>query len=69
MFKPGTAREVELEILAFPDKRSHRLYSCPTKLLKYSSTIITDILAKIVHLSVISGSYPLKLKKAKVIPV
>ena len=69
MFKPGTAREVELQILALPDNRSHCLYSCPTKLLKYSSTIISDILAKIVNLSVISGSYPLKLKKAKVIPL
>ena len=59
MFKPVTAREVELEMLAL----------CPTKLLKYSSTISSDILAKIVHLPVTSGSYPSKLKKAKVIPV
>ena len=69
MFKPVTAREVELEILALPNNKSHGLYSCPTKLLKYSSTIISDILAKIVNLSVRSGSYPSKLKKAKVIPV
>ena len=69
MFKPVTAREVELEILALPNNKSHGLYSCPTKLLKYSSTIISDILAKIVNLSVTSGSYPSKLKKAKVIPV
>ena len=39
MFKPGTAKEVELEILALPNNKSHGLYSCPTKLLKYSSTI------------------------------
>ena len=69
MFKPVTAREVELEILALPNNKSHGLYSCPTKLLKYSSTIISDILAKIVNLSVTSVSYPSKLKKAKVIPV
>ena len=69
MFKPITAREVELEILALPNNKSHGLYSCPTKLLKYSSTTISDILAKIVNLSVTSGSYPSKLKKAKVIPV
>ena len=69
MFKPVTAKEVELEILALPNNKSHGLYSCPTKLLKYSSTIISDILAKIVNLSVTSGSYPSKLKKAKVIPV
>ena len=37
--------------------------------MKYSSTIINDILAKIVNLSVTSGSDPSKLKKAKVIPV
>ena len=38
MFKPVTAREVELEILALPNNNSHGLYSWPTKLLKYSST-------------------------------
>ena len=73
MFKPVTAREVELEILPLPNNKSHGLYSHPTKLLKYSSTvmitiIISDILAKIVCLSVTSGSYPSKLKKAKVTP-
>ena len=46
MFKPVTAREVELEILALPNNKSHGLYSFPNKLLKYSSTIIKDILAK-----------------------
>ena len=45
MFKPVTAREFELEILALPNNKSHGLYSYPTKLLKYSSTIISDILA------------------------
>ena len=35
MFKPVTAREVELEILALPNNKSHGLYSCPTKLSKY----------------------------------
>ena len=69
MFKPVTAREVELEILTLPNNKSHGLYSCPTKLLKYSSTIISDILAKIGNLSVTSGGYSSKLKKAKVIPV
>ena len=69
MFKPVTAREVDIEILALPNNKSHGLYSCPTKLLKYSNTIISDILAKIVNLSATSGSYPSKLKKAKVIPV
>ena len=49
MFKPVTARGVKLEILALPNNKSHGLYSCQTKLLKYSSTIISDILAKIVN--------------------
>ena len=69
MFKSVTAREVEIEILALPNNKSHGLYSCPSKLLKYSNTIISDILAKIVNLSATSGSYPSKLKKTKVIPV
>ena len=34
MFKPVTAREVELEILALPNDNSNGLYSRPTKLLK-----------------------------------
>ena len=34
MFKPVTAREVELEILALPNNKSNGLCSCPTKLLK-----------------------------------
>ena len=37
--------------------------------MKYLSTIISNILVKIVNLSVKSRSYPSKLKKAKVIPV
>ena len=64
MFKPVTAREVELEILALPNNKSHGLYSCPTKALKYSSTIINDILTEIVNFSITSGSSPFKLKKA-----
>ena len=65
----GEKSGVKLKMSALPNNNSHRLYSCPTRLLKYSSAIISDILAKIVNLSVISGSYPSKLKKAKVIPV
>ena len=65
MFKPVTAREIELDLLALPNNKSHGLYSCPTKPLKYSSTIISGhILSKIVNLSVISGNYSCKLKKA-----
>ena len=37
--------------------------------MKYSSTIISAILAKLVNLSVTSGNYPSKLEKAKVIPL
>ena len=61
MFRPVTAKEVELEILALPNNKSHGLHSCLTKLLKYSSAIFSDILAKIVNLTITSGSYPSKL--------
>ena len=69
LFKPVFATEIELEILSIPNNKSHGLYSSPTKLLKISSKIISEILAKIINISITSGRYPSKLKMSKIIPV
>ena len=67
-FNLVTPAEVELEILRIPNNKSHGLYSCPTQLLKYSTNVVSSILAEIINLSISSGIYPTKLKKAKIIP-
>ena len=68
-FNLVTPAEVELEILRIPNNKSHGLYSCPTQLLKYSTNVVSSILAEIINLSISSGIYPTKLKKAKIIPI
>ena len=68
-FNLVTPAEVELEILRIPINKSHGLYSCPTQLLKYSSNVISSILAEIINLSISTGMYPTKLKMAKIIPI
>ena len=45
------------------------LYSCPTQLLKYSSNVVSSILAEIINLSILTGTYPTKLKMKKMIPI
>ena len=60
---------MELEILCLPINKSHGLYSCPTQLLKYSSNVISSILAEIINFSISTGMYPTKLKMAKIIPI
>ena len=67
--QPVSAAEIEFEILSIPNNKSHGLYSCPTKLLKYASSSIKDILAEMFNLSVQIGSYPTKLKTSKITPI
>ena len=45
------------------------LYTIPTRILKSARHIISKPLADIIHISIIMGKYPSKLKQAKVIPV
>ena len=68
-FNLVTPGEVELEILRVPNDKSHGLYSCPTQLLKYSSNVVSSILAEMINLSILSRTYPTKLKMAKIIPI
>ena len=61
--------EVKQEISLIPNGKSHGLYSCPTKILKYSANVISSTLAQIINLSISTGVYPKKLKMAKIIPI
>ena len=55
--------------MRIPNNKSHGLYSCPTQLLKYSSNVVSSMLADIINLSISFGTYPTKLKMAKIIPI
>ena len=52
-----------------PNNKSYGLYSCPTHLLKEASHIISQPLASLLNMSVSLGTYPRKLKLAKIIPI
>ena len=60
---------LETEILLLPTNKSHGLYSCPVRVLKSSSSVLSLPLAHIMNNSVLTGQYPSKLKHAKVIPI
>jgi len=61
--------EIRSEILSIPNNKSYGLYSSPTKLLKLSSSVIAPILSELLNISIKSGSYPSKLKIAKITPI
>ena len=65
-FNLVTPSEVKLEISRIPNNKSHGLYSCPTQILKCSSNVISNTLAEIINLSMLTGVYPNKLK---IIPI
>ena len=68
-FEPVTSMELETEILLLPTNKSHGLYSCPVRVLKSSSSVLSLPLAHIMNNSVLTGKYPSKLKHAKIIPI
>ena len=70
VFKPvSTPIEIEAEILSIPLNKAYGLYSCPTRILKCASNIISSPLCKVINNSTETGAYPSKLKHAKVVPV
>ena len=69
MFRPIEPEEIITEILTLSSNKSHGLYSCPIRLLKYSRQILGEPLAIIFNTSIESGIFPTKLKIAKVIPI
>ena len=68
-FEPVTSMELETEILLLPTNKAHGLYSCPVRILKSSSSVLSLPLAQIMNNSVLTGQYPTKLKHAKGIPI
>ena len=68
-FCPISPNEVKLEILSMSNNKSYGFYSCPVSILKHASDIISDVLTKIFNKSIDLGTFPSKLKMAKVIPI
>ena len=68
-FQPVSPEELRSEILLVPNDKSYGLYSSPTKLLKCSSAVIAPVLTEILNTSIKLGTYPSKLKIAKITPV
>ena len=69
-FYPISPNEVKLEILSMSNNKSYGFYSCPVSILKHASDIISGVLTKIsVNKSTDLGTFPSKLKMAKVIPI
>ena len=48
-FEPVTSMELETEILLIPSNKSHGLYSCPVRVLKSSSSVLSLPLAHIIN--------------------
>ena len=68
-FQPVSPEELWSEILLVPNDKSYAFYSSPTKLLKCSSAVIAPVLIDILNTSIRLGTYPSKLKMAKITPV
>ena len=68
-FDPVIPAEVNDEIVSLSYSKAHGLYSFLVRILKCASHILSSPLARIMNLSVETGTFPNKLKYAKVIPV
>ena len=68
-FCPISPNEVKLEILSMSNNKSYGFYSCPVSILKLASDILSDVLTKILNKSIDLGTFPSKLKMAKVLPI
>ena len=52
-----------------PQNKSYGFYSLPVSTLKYANEILSDVLSNIFNKSIQLGTFPSKLKMAKVIPI
>ena len=66
---PTTSSEIEMHLVSFDSQKSVGPNSIPTFLLKKISKQISTPLSKLVNFSFDTGTYPDKLKIAKVIPI
>ena len=70
-FDPVTSGEVEYRKYRYQlsSNKSHRVYSCPVSILKVAKCFISQLLMEIMNTSILEGTFPKKLKLAKVVPV
>ena len=68
-FSPVTTYDVKLVIKNLPNKNSTGLDEIPIKLVKECSNELAPILADIINISVLLGTFPNCLKEAAFIPI
>ena len=68
-FNPVSYTEIETDIMNIQLDKAHGLYSFPTRILRSAKHIISHPLSILINKSIEHGTYPSKLKLAKVIPV
>ena len=68
-FDPVTPGEVESEISLLSSNKSPGVYSCCVSILKAAKCFISQPLMKIMNTSILQGTFPKKLRLAKVVPV
>jgi len=68
-FLPIIPKEIEDEINTLSINKATGLYSCPVKLLKLGGSLLCEPLSIIFSKSIATGTYPEKLKIAKIIPI
>ena len=60
---------MESEISLLSSNKSHGVYSCPVSILKVAKCFVSQPLMDIMNTSILEGTFPKKLKLAKVVPV
>ena len=68
-FNPISPSEIDSEIMTIQLNKAHGLYSFPTRILRSAKHIISQPLSMLINKSIEYGTYPSKLKLAKVIPI
>ena len=69
VLEPVLSTEIELELMRNPSNKSHGVWSCPIRLLKYARHIIVEPLATLINISVERGSFLSKLKHVVIISI
>ena len=68
-FSPVVSVEIRDEINTLSNSKAYGLYSCPAKLLKLGFPLLEEPLSVLLNKSIETGTYPDKLKIAKIIPI
>ena len=65
-FNPVSPSEIDSEIMTIQLNKAHGLYSFPTRILRLAKHIVRQPLSMLINKSIEFGTYPSKLKLAKV---